>query len=310
MTGRKEPIIMFNLKHAAFLATIVTTLVAACTSPVGPQNSLVKTPSSWGRLTGATPTVDLNRPLATSPEAEVDHKWWKHLDDSTLDAQRASAQVSTTESLIPAFQTAHDASVNRLNVLLGYPPGSKDALLKTTQDLKPLTHIILIAAPAKVLATRPDICAAERRFAASASSKYVAETGWFPNISLTGFFGADRLRRSSRQRLGGLSAIFVQPILNFGQIEAQIDTIDAQQKLAFLNYQQTVLGAPENLKTVLLSYFHEMIRNASLTAGVPQTPERLLLSSSNTTMATQAFLMFLSPKRSCQYLWSSRGWVR
>ncbi len=119
MTGRKEPIIMFNLKHAAFLATIVTTLVAACTSPVGPQNSLVKTPSSWGRLTGATPTVDLNRPLATSPEAEVDHKWWKHLDDSTLDVQRASAQVSTTESLIPALQTAYDASAQPFECSFG-----------------------------------------------------------------------------------------------------------------------------------------------------------------------------------------------
>ncbi len=76
---------MFNLKHAPFLAIIVSTLVAACATPIGPQNSLVETPSLWSRLTGATPTVDLNTPLATGPEAEADYKWWKHFDDPTLD---------------------------------------------------------------------------------------------------------------------------------------------------------------------------------------------------------------------------------
>ena len=383
---------MFNLKYSPFVVIVVTTLLSACTSPVGPQDSLIKTPSLWIRLTDATPTVDLNAPPAIGPEAEVDHKWWKHFDDPTLDVlitealannktlqiakarveearagrkaaqslllpqingsmgaqranlgyftndqeigfseaeviaswefdlfgrnqartaaatailqseeaarqavrvgllaemarnyfemrnyerqidltkqnleiqkktlelikaqmqetkasdldvQRASAQVSTTESLIPTLQTAYDASLNRINVLLGYPPGSKDALLKTTQDLKPLDHSILIAAPAKVLATRPDIRAAERRFAASISAKYVAETGWFPDISLTGFFGK-QVATPFSSTPWGLSAIMVQPILNFRQIEAQIDAANAQQKQAFLNYQQTVLGA-------------------------------------------------------------------
>ncbi|MGA2404144.1 MAG: TolC family protein, partial [Syntrophobacteraceae bacterium] len=76
---------MFNVKHVPVLAIVVTTLLAACTSPVGPQDSLIKTPSLWCQLTGATPTVDLNTPLAFSSEAEVDHKWWKHFDDPTLD---------------------------------------------------------------------------------------------------------------------------------------------------------------------------------------------------------------------------------
>jgi multidrug efflux system outer membrane protein len=175
-----------------------------------------------------------------------------------------------TESSIPTLQTAYDSSLNRLNVLLGYPPGSKDALLKTTQELKPLNHRILIAAPAKVLATRPDIRAAERRFAASISAKYVAEAEWFPDISLTGFFG--RLAGAPfTSTPWGLSASLAQPILNFGQIESQIDASDAQQKQAFLNYQQTVLEALEDMENALSSYLHETLRNASLRAGVAQS---------------------------------------
>jgi multidrug efflux system outer membrane protein len=447
---------MFNLKHAPFLAILVTALFAACTSPVGPQDSLIKTPSLWGRLTGATPTLDLNAPLATSPEAEVDHKWWKHFDDPTLDVlitealannktlqiakarveearagrraaqslllphiigatgaqrgnlgyftsdqevslseaeigaswepdlfgrnqartaaatailqseeatrqavrvgllaevarnyfemrnyerqiglalqnlekqkktlelvqaqmqetkasgldvQRAGAQVSTTESLIPALQTACDASLNRLNGLLSYPPGSKDALLKTTQDLNPLDHHILIAAPARVLATRPDIRAAERRFAASISAKDAAKAEWFPDISLTGFFGR-QVATPFSSTPWGLSANLVQPILNFGQIESQIDAADAQQKQAFLNYQQTVLGALENMENALSSYLHETTRNASLTAGVAQNRKAAALVRQQYNNGYASFLDVLVAERNLLIAESSQS---
>lgn len=437
---------MFKLKHAPVLAIVITTLLAACTSPVGRQDSLIKTASLWSRLTSATPTVDLNAPLASDAEAEIDHEWWKHFDDPTLDVlikealannktlqiaearveearagrraaqsllfpqingsmgaqrgnlgyftsdqdislseaeivaswefdlfgrnqartaaatailqseeatrqavrvgllaevarnyfdmrnykrridltkqnletqkktlelvqaqmqetkagdldvQRASAQVSTTESLIPTLQTAYDASLNRLNVLLGYTPGSRDALLKAPQDLKPLNHHILIAAPARVLAARPDIRAAERRFAASISAKYVAETGWFPDISLTGFFGRQAATPFSSTPWG-LSAILVQPILNFGQIESQIDAADAQQKQAFLNYQQTVLGALENMETALSSYLNETTRNASLTAGVAQNCKAAALARQKYDNGYASFLDVLVAER-------------
>ncbi|HVY13300.1 MAG TPA: TolC family protein, partial [Alphaproteobacteria bacterium] len=74
---------------------------------------------------------------------------------SNFDVQRAAAQVSTTEAMIPSLQTNYDAALNRLNVLLGHPPGTKDALLKTPAPARALSSRIVIAAPARVLATRP-----------------------------------------------------------------------------------------------------------------------------------------------------------
>lgn len=410
---------MYNLKQAQLLSILATALLAACISPVGPQHSGIEPPSFWSRLTGGTQTADLNAPLATSPEAEVDHKWWTHFNDPLLDAlitealannktlqiaktrveearagrgvaksrlfpeiigvanaqrgnqgyftnnqvvgigeanieasweidlfgrnqartaeataileskeasrqavrvgllaevarnyfdmrnyerqivltkkiletqkktlelikvqmqgalasdfdvQRAGAQVSTTEAIIPSLRTAYDASLNRLNVLLGYPPGSKDTFLKTAQDLKPLDHHILIAAPAKILAARPDIRAAERSFAASISAKNAAKAELFPDISLTALFGVQASTPFSATPWD-FGIHLVQPILNFGRIESQIDAADAQQKQAFLNYQQTVLEALENMENALSSYLHETTRNASLATGVAQ----------------------------------------
>lgn len=411
---------MYNTRYTSLVVIILGfTLLAGCSSAVGPQSSGIVTPSFWNRLSGKAQAADLTAPLAAGPEAEVDHTWWKHFGDPTLDllitealannktlqiakarveearagrgaaqsqmfpeikavasaqrgnqgfatnnqavgigevalgasweidlfgrnrartaeatallesseaaqqavrvgllaevarnyfdlrnhelqliltrknietqkktlelvkaqmqgalasdfdVQRTGAQLSTTQALLPSLQAAYDASLNRLNVLLGYPPGSRDALLKTAQELKPLDHQILIAAPAKIMAARPDIRAAERRFAASISARDAAKTELFPDISLTALFGAQASTPFSATPWGfGINLI--QPILNFGRIKAHIDQADSQQQQAFLNYQQTVLEALENMENALSNYVHETTRNASLMDGVNQ----------------------------------------
>ncbi|MBI1174957.1 MAG: efflux transporter outer membrane subunit [Sideroxydans sp.] len=188
---------------------------------------------------------------------------------SNFDVQRTAAQVSTTAAMIPALQMAHNAALNRLNVLLGYPPGTKDKLLQTAQPLKPLDPNVVIAAPATVLATRPDVRVAERRFAASISARKAATADLFPKISLTAFFGAQNATPFSSTPWG-LGFNLAQPLLNFGRIESQIDASDARQKQAFLNYQQTVLVALENMENALSSYMHETNRNASLADAVAE----------------------------------------
>jgi multidrug efflux system outer membrane protein len=189
---------------------------------------------------------------------------------SDFDVQRAAAEVSTTAAMIPALQKDYDAARNRLNVLLGYAPGTKDTYFKATQPMKALHKRIVVAAPATVLAARPDVKVAERNFAASISASQAATLDLFPKISLTALFGlqdSSILPAAAPWSFGGN---LLQPILNFGKLESQIDAADARQKQAFLNYQQTVLEALENMENVLSSYLNETRRNASLTDAVAQ----------------------------------------
>jgi NodT family efflux transporter outer membrane factor (OMF) lipoprotein len=188
---------------------------------------------------------------------------------SNFDLQRAAAQVSTTAALIPALQASYDAARNRLNVLLGHAPGTLDALLKTPAVPRPLDATILVAAPARVLEARPDVHVAERGFAASISAKQTATAQLFPDISLTALFGVQ-----GGTGFGGtpwsIGSSLVQPVLNFGRIEAQIDVADAQQKESFLNYQQTVLTALEDMENALSRYQQETMRYSSLMTSVEQ----------------------------------------
>ena len=215
---------------------------------------------------------------------------------SDFDVQRAAAQVSATEALIPALQTARDAATNRLASLLGRPPGTMGTMLAPRQDMPPLDHGILVSAPAKVLATRPDVRVAERQFAASISGRKAAVAELFPNISLTALFGAQDATPFSSTPWG-IGAGLVQPLLNFGRIRSQIDAADARQQQAFLAYQQTVLEALEDMENALSGYLNENARNASLAAGVAQNRRAAQLARMQFTQGYVGLLDVLVAER-------------
>lgn len=196
---------------------------------------------------------------------------------SDLDVQRAAAQVSTTSSQIPALQASYEVTLHRLNVLLGTPPGTQDAALAAPQPMKALDATILVAAPARVLANRPDVRAAERRFASSLSAREAATKELYPTLSLTALFGV--------QNATGFSTApwtfgpgLVLPLLNFGRIQSQIDAADARQTQAFLTYQETVLEALEDMENALSRYSQETRRQYDLDQAAQQNRRAVTLA--------------------------------
>ncbi len=209
---------------------------------------------------------------------------------SDFDIQRAAAQVATTESRIPTLKIALEMAHNRLNVLLGSTPEENDDLFSIQEPLDALDPQIVIAAPATVLGTRPDVRAAERNFAASISTFKAAKKERFPTISLTSFFGFQALQdfnHSDQQpsilhhliRTWNVVGILTQPLINFGQIESDIEAAGARKKRAYLEYQETVLEALENMENALANYLYETSRNASLTDAASHNRKALELAN-------------------------------
>jgi NodT family efflux transporter outer membrane factor (OMF) lipoprotein len=215
---------------------------------------------------------------------------------SRLDIERAAAQVSTTSAQIPALQSAYEVTLDHLNVLLGAAPGTKDALLEPAAPLQPLSATVLIAAPAKVLAARPDVRAAERSFAASISAADAASKEIYPTISLTALFG---LQNSTpfNATPWGVGAGLAQPILNFGRIQSEIDSADAEQKQAFLTYQETILEALEDMENALSLYLHETGRQHDLSAAADQNRKAVDLANQQYTAGYSGLLDLLVAQR-------------
>ncbi|HXP95092.1 MAG TPA: efflux transporter outer membrane subunit [Telmatospirillum sp.] len=197
---------------------------------------------------------------------------------SDLDVERAAAQVSTTSAQLPALQSAYEVTLHRLNVLAGTAPGTEDAALADPPPFTALDGTILVAAPARVLANRPDIRAAERRFAASLSATEAATKELYPTLSLTALFGVQDSSAFSATPWG-LGANLVQPILNFGRIRSQIDAADSRQTQAFLTYQETVLEALEDMENALSVYFHEAARHHDLDLAAQQNRRAVTLAN-------------------------------
>lgn len=197
---------------------------------------------------------------------------------SQLDVSRSTAQVATTSAQLPALEAAYETALNRLNLLLGETPGTVDAELAPAHGLPALRQQVLVAAPAKVLANRPDVRAAERQFAASISAKEAATKEFFPTISLTGLFGIqDSSAFYSRPWTG--AAGLTTPIFDFGRIEADIDTADARQKQAFLGYQEAVLEAATDMEDALSFYLHDNARQHDLALAADQNKKSVDLAT-------------------------------
>src|SRR5256885_331110 len=78
---------MRNIKTSVASVLLGTFLLSACTTPVGQQASGIDVQPFWARLTTASPQPEKrDLPLAASPDAQVEHDWWKHFGDPTLDA--------------------------------------------------------------------------------------------------------------------------------------------------------------------------------------------------------------------------------
>lgn len=208
---------------------------------------------------------------------------------SGFDIQRAAAQVSTTEARIPTLELALETIRNHLDVLLGSTPGENDDLFAIEESLRPLDPQIVIAAPATVLGTRPDVRAAERKFAASISTFTAAKREWFPTISLLSYYGFQALQgfpNSEQQpsvlksfiRTWNVVGTLTQPLINFGRITSDIRAAGAREEQAFLQYQETVLEALENMENALANYLYEIQRNISVANAATHNRKALELA--------------------------------
>lgn len=197
---------------------------------------------------------------------------------SQLDISRSTAQVATTSAQLPALQAAYETAADRLNLLLGTTPGTLDAELAPAQGLPDLKQTVLVAAPAKVLANRPDVRAAERQFAASISAHEAATKEFFPTVSLAGLFGIQDSSYFYARPWSGAASL-TTPIFDFGRIEADIDAADARQKQAFLTYQETVLEAVTDMEDALSLYLHDNSRQHDLALAADQNKKAVDLAN-------------------------------
>jgi multidrug efflux system outer membrane protein len=173
---------------------------------------------------------------------------------SALETSRAEALQANEAATIPLLEQQIVAQENRINFLLGRPPGpiARSASLND----QPLPAAVPAGLPAALLLRRPDLRAAEQQLIAANANVGVAEAAFYPTLSLTGVAGGQSTDLANIIGHGGawsIGAGLLGPIFNAGRLRNQRRVAVAQFEEARLQYEQEVTNALGEVSTSIVT---------------------------------------------------------
>jgi NodT family efflux transporter outer membrane factor (OMF) lipoprotein len=182
----------------------------------------------------------------------------------------ARANLAQSQALIPRLEIAIRQAENRLCILLGTPPRDIEQELGQAPIPTP-SEEVAIGIPADLLRRRPDIRRAEREAAAQCAQIGIAESDFYPIVSINGTIGwsAKELsdlfaRRSFR---GSVGPGFQWNILHYGRIRNHVSFEDARFQELATRYQNIVLKADGEVENALIAFIKSHDRAKALEAS-------------------------------------------
>jgi NodT family efflux transporter outer membrane factor (OMF) lipoprotein len=169
---------------------------------------------------------------------------------SLADVLVIRTQVATVRAQLPGLRQQLAATQTQLSVYLGEFPAENSL---TTVDLDSLTlpHEVPLTLPSELVRQRPDIRAAEASLHNATAEVGVATANLFPQISLSGSYGAQALHGddlfANGTKVWSFGASLLAPIFHGGTLRAQKRAAEAGLDKAEADYRSTVLSAFQNV---------------------------------------------------------------
>jgi NodT family efflux transporter outer membrane factor (OMF) lipoprotein len=217
------------------------------------------------------------------------------------DAAKAEAQLEVVRSQVPVLRTSIEASIHRLGVLLGDPPGALEEELATMVAIPPAPPEVPTGVPSDLLQRRPDIQRAEAQLASATARIGVAKADYFPSFKLLG--DAGRQATQLHNLTLGLGTFFSAgpsisvPVFTGGKIRSNVAIQDARVKEALATYHASILTALEETENALVSYSNEQDRRDRLAATVEADQEAFELATVQYKAGLSDFLAVLDAQR-------------
>jgi NodT family efflux transporter outer membrane factor (OMF) lipoprotein len=194
------------------------------------------------------------------------------------DIDRAQARSNLEQSRAQRDQFIVDlrTAENQLCILLGMPVTDLTALLATApnQSIPIAPDYVVVGIPADLLRRRPDVRRAERLAAAQAEQIGIAETDWYPAITVSGTLGWQARNLSQlftpESFNSSVGPSFQWNLLNYGRIINNVHLQDAQFRGLVVSYQNTVLQADLEVENGIVTFVQAQQRAHDLAKSVDQ----------------------------------------
>jgi NodT family efflux transporter outer membrane factor (OMF) lipoprotein len=181
-----------------------------------------------------------------------------------LDVEQARTSLLNTQASIPPLETQLCQARDALSVLLGLPPSDLRELLGGPSGIPVSPPQVIVGIPADLLRRRPDVRKAERQAAAQSAQIGVAESAFYPHISIDGTidYQADRFQNlfNVRALSGSVGPSFRWDILQYGRLLNNVRAQEAQFYQLVEAYEQTVLNANQEVENGLVTFLRAQER--------------------------------------------------
>lgn len=169
-------------------------------------------------------------------------------------AQMRAASHQVEASLLDLKRQVRETE-NSLAVLLAKVPQPID---RSTLDEQVMPEELTAGVPMQLLENRPDVKMAEMTLAAAYYTTNSARAAFYPGLNITGTAGWTNSAGMAVLNPGKLIlnavASLAQPIFNNGKLIANLKVSKAEEKIAQMNYQQTILEAGKEVSDALFLY--------------------------------------------------------
>jgi multidrug efflux system outer membrane protein len=177
-------------------------------------------------------------------------------DSAITDVYQADLLLQQAEAQVILSQQSIAQSENQISILLGRNPGP----IARGFALNDQPHLAVVPTglPSALVERRPDVWQSEAALIAANANVGVAKAAFFPQISLTGLFGAQSTALTSFLQgpatVWSLGGEALQPLYAGGAIRSGYDLAWAQRNEAELTYKQTILNAFGDVANSLVGY--------------------------------------------------------
>ena len=177
-------------------------------------------------------------------------------DSAITDVYQADLLLQQAEAQVILSQESIAQSENQISILLGRNPGPINRGLALNDQ--PHLAVVPTGLPSALIERRPDVRQSEATLMAANANVGVARAAFFPQISLTGLFGAQSTALTSFLQgpatVWSLGGEVLQPLYAGGAIRSAYDLAWAQRNESELIYKQTVQNAFGDVANSLVGY--------------------------------------------------------
>lgn len=199
-------------------------------------------------------------PAPAFPLKQGDTATEKTINRQSVADEQAQAQIFAAKSYRPQVQAAIFITENALNVLLGRSGGAithSHTLREVLDDALP--DGLGTGIPAQLLASRPDVAAAELRLRQAHELYNVAQAAFYPRLRLTGAIGFEGTRMHNwfdlpSSLIWSAFAGLTQPLFQRGELQTEKRVRALQKEQAFIAFRRQVLTAQREVSDALMRY--------------------------------------------------------